>query len=64
MTPLRKLISVLVALWLRDNPYSSGETWMVDENGAAVNVIIQRVIPEYIVPDEVENVVMPIYEVA
>ena len=63
MTPIRKLISALVALWLKDNPYSSGEVWAVDENGAAVNVIIQRITPEYVTTEN-DAFVAPVYEVA
>lgn len=48
MTPIRKLISALVALWLRDNPTAMEERWKVDENGEAVDVIIRRVKPEYV----------------
>ncbi len=55
MTPIRKLIGALVALWLRDNPHAQGETWQVDECGVAVNVRIERAKPEYVVADKVAS---------
>jgi hypothetical protein len=45
MNPFRKLIGALVALWLRDNPHSTGEQWIVSENGVAVRVLFERVNP-------------------
>ena len=61
MTPIRKLISALVALWLRDNPTAMEERWKVDENGEAVDVIIRRVRPEYVMFPNVTKTDVPVY---